>query len=153
MAFQTAQTWDDNKKIQVNALKYRNHLAFINDYRDKERQDRLKNVTFVEVLHKGWPHIMVIVCHEIKPGEQLLIDYGQDYWDDIELNHKIYKWHMDEMKAAVQLARDEAISEERARIKKLVRKGNVPKFLEGSGVRVKSPMKGAKEASLKRDAS
>lgn len=38
------------------------------------------NVSFAEVLIDGYPHVFVVATRPIYAGEELLVDYGEDYW-------------------------------------------------------------------------
>lgn len=65
-----------------------NLLRTINDFRaDPIKQphgstrDRKKNCMFVEVHHKGWPYAFIVLTRDLKGGEEVLIDYGESYWE------------------------------------------------------------------------
>ncbi|ETO06770.1 hypothetical protein RFI_30624, partial [Reticulomyxa filosa] len=73
---------DDDKKISLPTSK------------------RTANVTMHEVLVNYWPHIFA----EIKAGEELLTDYGEDYWDNFRAMWKRRK----ELKAMKERIRHEA---------------------------------------------
>lgn len=70
---------DHNNLLHVNALRYRNAMAAINDYRGYGRKGA--SVFFREVMINSWRHLFVTALEDIKPGEELLADYGQQYWD------------------------------------------------------------------------
>lgn len=38
------------------------------------------NVTRAEVLVHGYPYVFVVATRDILPGEELTLDYGEDYW-------------------------------------------------------------------------
>ena len=50
-------------------------LMAINDDESKA------NVIFIEFLYYGWPHVCLVTDREVKPGEELITDYGADYWN------------------------------------------------------------------------
>ncbi|GFH62016.1 hypothetical protein CTEN210_18492 [Chaetoceros tenuissimus] len=66
-----------------------NEGSLINDHRwsldgDEDVLHRKVNVKFVEAVVEGWPHIFVMSTCKIKRDEELLIDYGSEYWDKVE---------------------------------------------------------------------
>ncbi|KAJ3410923.1 hypothetical protein HDV05_003016 [Chytridiales sp. JEL 0842] len=40
-----------------------------------------KNVVVMEAIILGWPYFFVVSVASIKPGEELLMDYGPQYWE------------------------------------------------------------------------
>ncbi len=62
----------------LNAKKFANELAFINDYRGIGRSANAKPKW---VVHKGLFHLIVVTTCPIRPGEEVLIDYGVGYWE------------------------------------------------------------------------
>ena len=38
------------------------------------------NCRFVKVLEQGWPYLFVVSSRAIGAGEELLLDYGDEYW-------------------------------------------------------------------------
>mmetsp|Transcript_34218 Transcript_34218/g.57458 ORF Transcript_34218/g.57458 Transcript_34218/m.57458 type:complete len:895 (-) Transcript_34218:258-2942(-) len=99
MSFKTVKEWDGHQQVVLDALKYRSHLGFINDFRDlnDRTKDRQQNCSFKEVTVNGWPHVMVVTTQAIYPADQLLIDYSEDYWADIKNQYGLFKWHLDEL--------------------------------------------------------
>lgn len=87
----TGQSWKDQLKdcdhawtldcgpfvLIVNAKKYANELAFVNDYRGLGASP---NVKAKWVVHKGCYHLVFETVRLIKKGEELLLDYGAGYW-------------------------------------------------------------------------
>lgn len=64
-------------KFTIDAFgKYGNECAAINDPHGTRMQ---ANSMFVEVLHRGWPHVFVTMNH-IKEGDEVLIKYGHAYF-------------------------------------------------------------------------
>ena len=71
-----------------------NELSILNDYqldatagaeaarRQRHRQQHLPNVSVVEVVDKafGRPHILFALTREVKKGDELLTDYGDNFW-------------------------------------------------------------------------
>lgn len=65
-----------------------NEASVINDARlslvgEEDTKHRDENVEWMEVIANGWPHTFIITTAEIKEGEEILIDYGPDYWEKI----------------------------------------------------------------------
>lgn len=38
------------------------------------------NVSFVQVLYRGWPYVFVATTRHLAEGEELLIEYGEGFW-------------------------------------------------------------------------
>ena len=39
------------------------------------------NIQFVEVLVHGWPMVFVLTTENVAPGQELLVEYGEGYWN------------------------------------------------------------------------
>jgi len=63
----------------IDASKHRSEMAYINDI----RPDRQENTVFVSLFIHDWPHVVVMTTREVRRGQQLLIEYGNEYWSDI----------------------------------------------------------------------
>ena len=48
------------------------------------------NVQFIEFLHYGWPTVCMATLRPINEGEELVVEYGTDYWRV----HKILEAHV-----------------------------------------------------------
>ena len=46
------------------------------------------NLEFVEYVVKGWPYLFAVAKQDIKTGEELLLDYGEDYWEEEEASKR-----------------------------------------------------------------
>jgi hypothetical protein len=57
--------------------RFGNKLMAINDRRGSRVQS---NVKFVEFIHMGFPAVAYIATRRIEANEELLADYGQQYW-------------------------------------------------------------------------
>ena len=74
-----------------------NEGSLINDHRwslagEESVLHRDVNAKFLEVVVNGWPHIFIISTKNISKDEELLIDYGPEYWEKIlneRLNEKL----------------------------------------------------------------
>lgn len=89
--------------FEVDAREGGNESRFINDYRNNARNP---NVTFKLEYHvTGLPYIACKVLRAIKPGEQLLADYGRHYWAAKES-------HQDLEEASTNESSDEAAAED-----------------------------------------
>jgi len=65
-----------------------NEGSLINDSRwslagEEDARHRRQNVVFLEVAVNGWPHTFIVTTRDVKKGEELLIDFGPDYWEKI----------------------------------------------------------------------
>lgn len=112
--FTSIEEWPNRKHLKDNdgrvltddligdAFTYGNCLRLINDYRlDVENYtDPVKpghpteNVAFVEVSHFGWPIVFVVTLCDVFGGHELLIDYGEIYWDSfchIKKRHNFFE--------------------------------------------------------------
>jgi len=56
-----------------------NELMFVNDPKGSGKD---ANVEFVEYWHLGWPFLFAVTMKRIPEGEWLLIDYGEQYWEE-----------------------------------------------------------------------
>lgn len=63
--------------LLIDAKKVANELAFINDYRGVSESPNVKPAW---ILHKGVFHFCYEAVREILPEEEVLVDYGSDYW-------------------------------------------------------------------------
>lgn len=65
---------------------FQNPIALINDYCGPDRSAEHKekttppNCRYIAVRVNGWPHIFVTATRDIKAGENLRSDYGDDFW-------------------------------------------------------------------------
>jgi len=106
----------------VNARVYRNEMGFINDFRgiqeighDKRTGDRQKNIEFRDVVIDNWPRLFGTAVGDINPGDEILVDYGEHYWnvqegmrqDHLRMNSKIEraKWvgELKEMSRSIKM--------------------------------------------------
>lgn len=39
------------------------------------------NVRFCRVFDRGWPYLFIVSLRNLYAGEELLLDYGDDYWE------------------------------------------------------------------------
>jgi len=42
--------------------------------------ERRPNATWVEVLVDGWPHVFVVATRQICVEQEIIVDYGEEYW-------------------------------------------------------------------------
>ena len=61
------------------------------------------NVQYVEVLHHGWPHVLVITRDRVQAGSELLVDYGLKYWTDLNILQLL--WNDDVRRAHCEVYR------------------------------------------------
>jgi len=72
----------------VCALLHGNETALINDARPDpltqpmlDPTDPQPNVMVVEVEVGGWVFPFAVATADVGPGQELLLDYGQEYWE------------------------------------------------------------------------
>lgn len=83
---------DGNTVFVGDASKCKNIGAFINDYRDDIKnydgpQHRKPNCKIVDFIIDGKPRIFITNTKAIHKGEQLLMDYGNDFWNRFHYNN------------------------------------------------------------------
>ena len=76
---------------QTRVLRFR---LQVNDYRDnlehydrEEKQSRRPNVEAMEVWRHGRPHILLVTTRPVGKFEELLVDYGNEYWSSFLKSH------------------------------------------------------------------
>eukprot|EP01083_Nonionella_stella_P176698 618932_1 len=86
-----------NDQLVIDPSKWHNEGVYMNDYRDRVMDDpdddedgctdfeRKQNVKFYEVLVNGWPRVFAVALCDIDVGEELLGDYGDDFWSNFRL--------------------------------------------------------------------
>ena len=57
-------------------------MAFMND---PHGTDREANAVFRERLIEGWPHAFVMASRDIAADEEVLVQYGERYWEMTEI--------------------------------------------------------------------
>jgi hypothetical protein len=104
---------DSLSNLTVDATSIRGVARNINDYRTNidigdfstpALQARQANVEFVQVIHKKDVHIAVYNHEALHKGDQLLVDYGDSFWEE---------WHGLQCRMAVIR---QAFDEQRARL-------------------------------------
>ena len=58
-----------------------NETMYINDARGLMDESKRRNCTFVQIIHDGWPYVFVVATQDIAPNDELLLSYGDDFWD------------------------------------------------------------------------
>lgn len=100
-----------NDQLVVDPSRWHNEGVYMNDYRDRvlddpdddeqsdcemdgdnepkkvptENEGRVQNVKFYEVLVNGWPRVFAVAIKDIGAGEELLGDYGREFWKNFRL--------------------------------------------------------------------
>lgn len=119
--------WAEDVAIDllVDARVFTTLMAFINDFRVDPLEKgaassastcaRVANVAYESRLDDdGWPRIVVVATKTIRPGEQVLADYGEGFWS-------ILRGFVDErsmIEEHVQKAKDQARAEALASMNK-----------------------------------
>lgn len=58
-----------------------------NDYRDRDGKrspGRVQNCRYHQITIDGWPHIFVIAIRDIYADQELLVDYGTNFWTNLK---------------------------------------------------------------------
>ena len=123
--YQGTARWDHgSSQLTVDAFSSGNELRYVNDYRDdldhygdKSKQSRSANVEAMEVWLHGRPHILMVTTQPLAIYEELLVDYGDQYWGSFLKSHgraKKQQALVDEKEKAEQraLAAERALAQE-----------------------------------------
>eukprot|EP01084_Bolivina_argentea_P063974 116692_1 len=78
-------------RLIVDAAYYSNESVFVNDanYDDVFNKWSQHNVSFFEIRINGWPHPFLRAYNDIEKGEELLANYGNDFWKNYQTDMKI----------------------------------------------------------------
>ena len=74
----------ERPQLVSSAFGYGNFLCLANDSAgpgDGGVPSRGSNVQFVEVLVHGWPMVFALTTENVAPGQELLVEYGEGYWN------------------------------------------------------------------------
>ena len=77
----------------VDASQIGNEMRFINDYRGVADAPNVKFYLYRSRV-RGYLATVIVALHDIEAGQELLVDYGDGYWDQIK------QWYMDQMPLA-----------------------------------------------------
>jgi len=91
--------WPHSKRLTVNALIMKNELCFINDFRQDTSGDKepgpeewsKANVILTTVIVDGLPYSIGVLIRNVPAGQEILFDYGQQYWDNCEMIQHRYE--------------------------------------------------------------
>ena len=96
------------KSFILDARTVFNESSLINDVRtdvlERGRPLREENVGCAEVLVDKWPHIFLVSKKEIKSGEELLTDYGPQYWEKHAVS--VLQEHVNRSSASIKQLRE-----------------------------------------------
>lgn len=67
---------ENTNNLVIDAEKYGNELKYINSYLNIAKKP---NVVYTNIIIDGLPKVLYVCMRNIKPGEEFLIDYGEDY--------------------------------------------------------------------------
>ena len=66
-------------------------MACINDFVGPDRSEATQNqhadqinCQYMVIYANGWPQVFVVASRDIKPGELLRIDYGDNFWSSFQ---------------------------------------------------------------------
>ena len=66
-----------DESFGIDASKFGNEMRFINDYRNIADEE---NAYFVIDRERGEYQTRIVASRYIEPGEEILTDYGEEYW-------------------------------------------------------------------------
>ena len=72
---------EETDLVRIDGLKVGNEMRYINDSRNTGRP---VNVQFILAWIGGSLHLMVVAVNDIAKGEEILIDYGEEYWEVLQ---------------------------------------------------------------------
>ena len=72
----------DSETLCIDAEKFGNETRFINDYRNIAPNP---NTQLVSCNIEGHQRVLVVVIRIINPYTEILLDYGKDYWECMDL--------------------------------------------------------------------
>lgn len=76
-----------NRNHVINAKPYKKSLArYANDAKGIGKVKGLHNNAVYITVNK---RVFIQAVRDIKPGEEILVDYGKEYWQTIAANHRI----------------------------------------------------------------
>lgn len=82
--FENSFEAEETDLVRIDGLKIGNEMRYINDSRNTGKP---VNVQFILAWIGGCLHLFVVSIADIKKGEEILIDYGEEYWSVLE------DWH------------------------------------------------------------
>jgi hypothetical protein len=66
----------NNEGLGIDAEKYGNELRFINDYHNiADNPNAIMSLCYID----SYPHIIIVCTNNISIGQEILIDYGDEY--------------------------------------------------------------------------
>merc|ERR1712154_247844 len=110
-----------NDQLVIDPSRWHNEGVYMNDYRDRvmddpddddiesdddqnknqnKNKDRKQNVKFYEVLVNNWPRVFAVAIDDIYPQQELLSDYGNDFWSNFRLMMRRQK-QLDQVKKRI----------------------------------------------------
>lgn len=82
-----SNTNEEDNAILVSAAGYGNETACVNDPHIHPLEDSEEtlgaNTCMCEIVIGAWPFLALFTLKEVKPGEELLYEYGKAFWDYI----------------------------------------------------------------------
>ena len=103
-------------QLMASAYGFGNMMCLINDglgprpkgapHLSDEQSEQACNAKLIEVLVHGWPAILVVTVKQIKPGEELLLLYGDGYWEQLRQLAFRLNGHRANLPAAPRLLSD-----------------------------------------------
>lgn len=88
-----------NNGFVINSSYFSNECVFVNDATHDNLFGKwsFHNVSFFEIVINDWPHIFLRAFVDIKPGEELLTEYGNGFWkrfqDDMTTSYNLNQYY------------------------------------------------------------
>lgn len=105
---------------------------YANDAKGIGRVEGLKNNAQYEIkTRNGEKRAFIVATRTINPNDEVLVDYGSDYWKNLEKTKHLYKKQQEEKKKLKELAKTETNN-------KTVKKSNIVKKTKKVGISKKA---------------
>jgi len=98
--FRTNVMTDPDDDPEINSDQEDDDIDRSDNSDNGDNQGRKQNVKFYEVLVNNWPRVFAVAICDIPPNEELLGDYGCDFWANFRLMMR-RRAQLDEIKARI----------------------------------------------------
>jgi hypothetical protein len=80
-----------NETMAINSVGIEDHLYPLSRKERTKARHKSQNAAFMSILHQGWPFVFLVTKKSVSKGEEVLIDYGDAYWEEQEALCAEYK--------------------------------------------------------------
>ena len=108
-------------QLMASAYGFGNMMCLINDglgprpkgmpVLSEEESEQVCNAKLIEVLVHGWPAIVVVTVKQVQPGQELLLLYGDGYWEQLRQLAARLQGHRASLAAQQQRLRFDGIAQ------------------------------------------